>query len=231
MRNFGIQTPTITLPLGVVPPSAAPQAKQKLRQRYNIASETPIVLFLSRLHYKKRPDLLLEALARLADQDNNFHLILAGSGEPDYFNYLLKLVYSLGLKSQASFAGFVTGEEKQLLLQGSDIFVLPSFSENFGVAVAEAMAAGLPVIVTPQVQIAPNIAAERAGLVVEGEIEPLKNAIATLLTSAHLCQQLSENGQRLASRRYSWTAIAQNLSSAYCALIQKQPLPLISYEL
>lgn len=225
VRNFGIETPIINLPLGVEPPVVYPQAQQELRQRYKIPAETPIVLFLSRLHYKKRPDLLLEALAELAQDNNNFHLILAGSGEPHYFNYLLNQVSSLGLKSQTSFAGFVTGEDKDLLLQGSDIFVLPSFSENFGIAIAEAMAVGLPVIVTPDVQIAPDIADAEAGLVVEGEVETLKSAIAMLLTSPEQRHQLGENGKRLVSRQYSWKAIAHNLARAYSALIQNQPLP------
>ncbi|HEY9598523.1 MAG TPA: glycosyltransferase [Cyanophyceae cyanobacterium] len=231
VRNFGIQTPIINLPLGVLPPKADPEAKQKLRQRYKIPETIPIVLFFSRLHYKKRPDLLIEAMAKLAPEHQNFHLILAGSGEPDYLQYLIKQVYSVGLKFQTTFPGFVTGEDKELLLQGSDIFVLPSFSENFGVAVAEAMAAGLSVIITPEVQIAPDIAAAQAGLVVEGEVEPLKNAIATLLTSPNLRQQLGENGKHLVSRRYSWNAIAHNLASAYSALIQKKPLPVMSYGL
>ena len=162
VRNFGIKTPTITLPLGVNQPVEWKDAKQKLHQVYGIPTETPIVLFLSRLHYKKRPDLLMRSLSQLAAQNHNFHLILAGAGEPEYVNELKNLMTSLGLASNTSFAGFVTGNDKQLLLQGADIFVLPSFSENFGVAVAEAMAARLPVIVTDGVQIATEIAKAKA---------------------------------------------------------------------
>lgn len=225
VRNFGIKTPTLTLPLGVKQPTAQPDAKERLHEAYNIPTQTPTVLFLSRLHYKKRPDLLIQALSQLAAQIPDFHLILAGSGELDYISYLKNSIASLGLASMTTFAGFVTGEAKNLLLQGSDIFVLPSYSENFGVAIAEAMAAGLPVIVTPGVQIAPDIANANAGLVIEGDIEPLKDAIAQLLTSPELRHQLGENGKRLASDRYSWSAIAQNLTTAYAAIIAGKPLP------
>ncbi|MGB7441346.1 MAG: glycosyltransferase [Coleofasciculaceae cyanobacterium] len=224
VRKFGIQTPTITLPLGVNQPIDWPEAKQQLHSVYRIPAQTPVVLFLSRLHYKKRPDLLMQALSQLRiNQD--FHLILAGTGESDYLNHLKKLLASLGLDSRTSFTGFVTGKDKEMLLQGSDMFILPSFSENFGVAVAEAMGAGLPVIVTPGVQIAPEIAQAQAGLVVEGEIEPLKSAIAQLLTYPNLRHQLGENGKSLVKSCYSWSAIAQNLASRYTAIIQKQPLP------
>ncbi|MFP5270575.1 glycosyltransferase [Coleofasciculus sp.] len=227
VHKFGIQVPTFTVPVGVNSFVDCPEAeaRHKLHHTYGIPNQKPIVLFLSRLHYKKRPDLLIQALSQLAVKSYDFHLILAGSGETDYVNHLKKLVASLGLAKHTSFAGFVTGEDKNLLLQGSDIFVLPSFSENFGVAVAEAMAAGLPVIVTPGVQISPEIAAAKAGLVVEGEIETLADAIATLLNSPHLCHELGENGKRLVSHRYSWKVIAQNLISVYTAIIEGKPLP------
>lgn len=224
VRNFGIKTPTITLPLGVNQPIYLPDAKQELHHLYEIPIETPVVLFLSRLHYKKRPDLLVRSLSQLIAQNHNFHLILAGSGEPNYVENLKNLIASLGLASHTSFAGFVTGKDKQLLLQGSDIFVLPSFSENFGVAVAEAMAAGLPVIVTPGVQIAPEIAEAKAGLVVDEQEDALTNALAQLLQFPELRRQLSENAQHLAFGRYSWSAIAQNLVYDYNAILTHQPL-------
>ncbi len=225
VRNFGIHAPTLTLPLGVNQPQDGSEAKQKLHDLYQIPPERPIILFLSRLHPKKRPDLLLYALSQLAQEYRDFHLILAGSGEQDYLSYLSELVVSLGLASRTSTSGFVTGRDKNLLLQGSDIFVLPSFSENFGIAVAEAMAAGLPVVVTPEVQISPEIMAADAGLVVAGDVAPLADAIAQLLASPEFRQQLGENGKRLASHRYCWSAIASHLNGIYRSISDRQPLP------
>jgi glycosyltransferase involved in cell wall biosynthesis len=221
VKKFQVSTPSFVVPYGVHLPTLQPQAKQQIRQNYGISETTPIVLFLSRLHPKKRPDLLIEALNKIAADNHDFHLIIAGSGEPGYENYLSNLVTDFGLQSRTSMVGFVTGEAKDLLLQGSDIFVLPSFSENFGIAVAEAMAAGCSVIVTPDVQIAPEIAAFKAGLVVPGEVDTVAEAIAHLLTSPALRHQLGENGKLLVSSRYSWKAIAQNLQLVYSALVQK----------
>lgn len=225
VSNFGIQTSSINLPLGVNQPIHCPEAKQKLHDVYGISIATPVVLFLSRLHPKKRPDLLLQALSQLAAQNYDFHFILAGSGESDYLSYLKNLVSSLGLQERTSIPGFVIGGDKDLLLQAADIFVLPSFSENFGVAVAEAMAVGLPVIITPDVQISPEIAAESAGLVVAGEVGSVATAIAQLINSPDLRRELGDNGKRLVSRRYTWSAIAQNLTSVYTTIIKGQPLP------
>lgn len=225
VRKFGVQPPTITLPLGVNQPNNFSQAKQKLRHIHNIPAQTPIILFLSRLHYKKRPDLLIQALKKLVTQNFDFHLIFAGSGESDYENQLKNLVASSGLNSRTTFTGFITGADKELVLQGSDIFVLPTFSENFGIAIVEAMAVGLPVIITPGVQIALEIDQAKAGLVVEGELDTLSEAIAKLLTSPNLRHQLGENGKQLVNHRYSWSAISQNLASVYAAIIEGNKLP------
>jgi glycosyltransferase involved in cell wall biosynthesis len=226
VHRFGIQTPTFTLPLGVEQPPAIPGAKQKLHDLYAIPPETPVVLFLSRIHPKKRPDLLLQAISQVAAQNHDCHLIFAGSGEAEYLNYLISLVSSLGLASRVSFAGFVTGKDKALLLQGSDIFVLPSYAENFGVAVAEAMAAGLPAIVTPDVQISPEVMTQQAGLVVEGNVDALSAAITRLIASPEERRQLGKNGQRLVNHCYSWNVIAQNLAEVYTKILKdSSPTP------
>ncbi|OLP18778.1 group 1 glycosyl transferase, partial [Leptolyngbya sp. 'hensonii'] len=117
VQSFGVQAPLITLPLGVDRIPSWPEAGSKVRYRYGIAPDTPIVLYLSRLHYKKRPDLLIQVLGQLAAQHHSFHLILAGSGEPEYTAYLEQLMTSLGLTDRATLTGFVAGLDKQLLLQ------------------------------------------------------------------------------------------------------------------
>ncbi|MDY6784795.1 MAG: glycosyltransferase [Cyanobacteriota bacterium] len=219
VRNFGINTSTVTLPLGVNPPPILPDAGAKIRHLYNIESHVPIILFLSRLHYKKRPDLLLESLQPLLPQ-HPFHLIIGGAGETDYVEQLQQKAQDLGLQSHLTFAGLVAGTDKDLLLQGADVFVLPSHAENFGIAVAEAMTAGLPVIVTPGVQIAPDILEAEAGIVVKGEEEALGNAIAQLLTSPQQRAELGQNGKLWARSHYNWDAIASQLIPVYHRIIQ-----------
>lgn len=225
VRNFGVKTPIYTVPVGVNQASKCLEAKQNLRAIHKIEAGTPIVIFLSRLHPKKRPNLLIETLGQLFQQKYNFYLILAGSGEPDYVSHLKNLVTSFGLDNRTSFTGFVTGNEKDLLLQGADIFVLPSFSENFGIAVVEAMAVGLPVIVTPDIQIASEISAAKAGLVVEGEVDKLFDALAQLLNSPSLRSTLGNNGKDLAKARYAWQAIAKDIVTIYESIIQRKSLP------
>lgn len=223
-NQFGVKSLPMTLPLGVEVGAPIPDAKAKLHHRFGVAEDVPIIIFFSRLHYKKRPDLLLRSLETLT-KIHCFHLIIAGAGDTNYTKELETLTATLNLTNQVSFSGFVNGFDKELLLQGADIFALPSFSENFGVAVAEAMAVGMPVIVTPGIHISSEVKDFNAGLVVDGEIEPLAGAIAQLLTSPKLRQELGQNGQRLVRDRYSWDAIGQELASSYRTVLKTYRQP------
>jgi glycosyltransferase involved in cell wall biosynthesis len=223
-QRFGVNAPALVLPLGVNPTVAIANAAAKLRDRYNLPSDCTIVLFLSRLHKKKRPDFLLRAFAQLDPKSHGYHLLLAGSGDADYCDRLQTLACTLDIANSVTFTGFVTGSDKDLLLQGSNLFALPSYSENFGIAVAEALAAGLPVVITPDIQIAPDISGARAGLVVSDDLDAWSNALSRLLRSPDLRSQLGHNGQRLAGTKYSWPIIAKDLSQSYTEILTGQPL-------
>ena len=201
--------------MGVHKPASPSYTSDQLKKTYNIPPDRLVILFLSRLHYTNRPDLLLEAITHLSSQIPTTHLILAGSGDTAYGQYLRDYVEKAGLRDRVTFTGFVTGHEKSLLLQGADLFVLPSFSENFGIAIAEAMVAGLPVIITKGVQIAPDVEAAHAGLIINGDLESLRSALEKLLTSPELRKVLGANARRLAQTQYHWPTITQNLIQAY----------------
>ncbi len=223
VRAFGIQTPTITLPLGVNIPEAIADAPAKLRSKYGIAPNIPIILFLSRLHYKKRPDLLLRSLADLRNAAEPFFAIFAGTGEPEYLEELQTLTQELNLDQQVIFPGLITGEDKECLLQGADLFALPSFSENFGIAVAEAMVVGLPVVITRGIQISPEIEAAQAGTIIDDTQTSLTAALLDLLRSPEKRRAMGERGQHFARTTYSWSAIAHQLIDEYTKIQQQNP--------
>ena len=222
VRDFGVSTPTFTVPVGVDIPEKIADAKAKLHAKYNISLDTTVVLFLSRLHPKKYPELLIHTAKLLSESGKRFHLLLAGSGEQDYVDGLKKLVDTLGVSHHVSFPGFVEGTEKDLLLQGSDIFSLPSFSENFGVAVIEAMASALPVVITPGIQICHDVIRSNSGLVIEGKVELFSEAIVKLIESPELRLELGREGKNLALQKYAWRSIAQQLLSVYDSITQQK---------
>jgi glycosyltransferase involved in cell wall biosynthesis len=113
-----------------------------------------------------------------------------------------------------TFAGPVHGADKAALLSRAQLLVLPSYSENFGNVVLEAMLAGCPVVVTPEVGIAPEVARSGAGLVVDGNPTTLAQAITRLLANAPQRADMGAHG-KAAAADYSWTSVAQRMEALY----------------
>lgn len=214
IRAFGLSNPVINIPLGVQKPMMIEDASTIIRQKYNIHAGAFILLFLSRLHYKKRPEMVIEVSVELKKRFN-IHLIIAGSGENDYVEELIKLSSDLLLTDSITFAGFVEGTEKDELLQGSDLFVLPSYSENFGIAVAESLAAGTPVVITPEVQIAEYVEEYRTGIIAKGDKNSILEAITDCIENKTMMHQFRENARRLVQERFNWCTIAEKLLESY----------------
>jgi glycosyltransferase involved in cell wall biosynthesis len=174
-----------------------------------------IVLFLSRLDPKKGIDLLLRAFARVRTQVPNASLVVAGSGDDEFVNCLKADAVSLGISADVLWPGFLLDGEKYAALADADVFVLPSYSENFGIAAAEAMAAGLPVVVSQQVGIHRDIAEARAGIVVPCRVEDLASALTRLLTDSTLRQSTGQRAREFARQRYSSDVITRKLVGVY----------------
>lgn len=166
--------------------------------------------------------MLIQVLSEIRQQ--SFHLVIAGTGEQKYVNSLHELVATHHLQAQTTFAGFVTGLDKDILFQGSDLFVLPTYSENFGIVLAEAMVAGLPVVTTPGAQISTEISQAHAGIIINDQSQ-LQDAISLLLRSPQLREELGKNGKNFAVQRYSWPSIAQQFVTLYSDILHHKQLP------
>lgn len=123
-----------------------------------------LLLFLGRLHPKKGCDLLVEAFARVAQHDPRLHLVLAGPDPVGLRAVLERLALRLGVADRVTCTGMLAGTLKWGALRAAEVFVLPSHQENFGIAVAEALAMGLPVLISSQVNIWPEVVRSGAGL-------------------------------------------------------------------
>lgn len=189
------------------------------RARFPHLEGQRIILFLSRLDEKKGLDLLLAAFARVHQQCPDTVLVLAGSGHPDFVAALQDRSAAMGISSSVLWAGFLSGEQKWAALADADIFVLPSYSENFGNAVVEAMAAGLPVVVSDQVGIHSEIAEAGAGAVVPCNVDRLAQQLLEFLADPKLRSAVGQNGRRLSSRRYSPDSVGAQMLHLYNELI------------
>ena len=211
---LGLAPPSLVLPLGVRGPEPAAAAAG------GRDGAAPVrFLFLSRLHPKKRLENLLDALALLQRlrPDAPWELAIAGEGEPRYVAGLQERSRRLGLGSRCRWLGFVEGEAKWQLLQAADWYVLPSAAENFGIAAVEALAAGTPVILSPEVAVAADVERCGAGLVCGSDPEALTLALGQALERPSLSMRAS--ALNLAQMDFSWSTIALQLRDAYRQLL------------
>ena len=189
--------------------------------RIHTDSDQVKLLFLSRIHPKKGLPVLLRALAILNNQNKKYSLVIAGTGTQEYMDELRYITKELGIVSLVSYTGFVDGKDKDYLLRNSDVFVLPSYQENFGIAVVEAMAVGLPVVVSDQVAISANILKVGAGKVVPTD-DPgrLAEAICAL-ESGDIRNAFGQAGTELVRSNFTPEALRQGLHSMYSEVLKK----------
>lgn len=178
----------------------------------------PLILFLSRLSYKKGIDLLINAFARLR-RELSSRLVIAGPDDERLTPSLASLARRTGVESEVMFVGPLFGEERLAALAAADAWVLSSQSENFGVAVIEAMAAGCPVVISPKVNLAPQIRQAGAGLIADLQPDALAEALHSVLTDAELRRKLVRIGSGFASQ-FDWRKVGDELERVYTQAVE-----------
>jgi glycosyltransferase involved in cell wall biosynthesis len=146
--------------------------------------------------------------------------VLAGSGDPGYLADLQRRAQRLDLDGSVFWPGFLSGDEKLAALEAANLFVLPSHSENFGVAAVEALAAGLPVVLSEAVGIAPDVARAGAGMVVPLDSSELSKAMIHVLDDTPARAAMSARARLLATERFSVNAAARDLIQLYRAILE-----------
>jgi glycosyltransferase involved in cell wall biosynthesis len=180
-----------------------------------ISREQPLVLFLGRLSWKKGLDRLLQAFAHTQSGT----LAIVGTDDENFAPKIVKLAADLQIADRVRILPrTVIGSEKERLFAAARLFVLSSYSENFGNTVLEAMQRGVPVIVTPEVGAAEIVRTSGAGLVVAGDPEPLSSAIRLLTTDLVLARKMGEAGREHAAAHFSWDHIAAQMEVLYNSL-------------
>jgi glycosyltransferase involved in cell wall biosynthesis len=212
----GICVPSCVLPLGIKLGGLRQKENgETLIEKYPQLTGRFIFLFLARLHEIKGLDLLLPAFAELHHQYPQVALVLAGDGDETMLQKLHALVNELGLQETVTFTGFLKDDDKKVALNGASAFILPSYYESFANAVVEAMAVGLPVIVSDQVGVANAVQHANAGLVVSCSVRELKDAMSRLLLNPDLCLELGSNGKKLVQEKFSIEAATDALVDVY----------------
>jgi glycosyltransferase involved in cell wall biosynthesis len=206
------------VPLGIDPDLLdVPMIQPADRQR------NPYVLALSRIHPKKNLESLIRAFLQTRGSRGAWTLVIAGTGDAAYVDALRQLVADLGAADSVRFPGWVEGSGKRDLVAGASLFVLSSKHENFGVAVLEALAAGVPVIVSTQVDLSSDVDRTVAGWVTDGSDAALAATLTEALSDAAAREARGVAARGLA-RRFTWPLVASRLRQQYDMIVTAQPL-------
>jgi glycosyltransferase involved in cell wall biosynthesis len=198
----------------------APVDKSEFRKKYGLGTGQKIILFLGRINKIKGLDLFVEAFSMLLQKNKNIKLVIAGPDD-GYLPALKRHVTELKLIDDVLFTGPLYNREKLAAYLSSDICVLPSSYEIFGITILEAWACGKPVITTDRCGLADAVR-EQGGLVVPYEKNALQQALTKLLADDDLCRELGRQGRAMVEERYSWLKVVLKLENIYQDVISKR---------
>ncbi len=199
------------IPLGIDVIDAIAASTNSARRNQ---SSNPYVLVLSRLHPKKGLDVLIDAFITLTKRPefDRWQLVMAGAGPADHVALLKQ--QAAAAPDRILFTGWVDGERKEELLRHAALLALPSYQENFGLCVMEALARSVPVLISPHVNLAGEVEAANAGWIAPVEVHTLNQMLATALSEPEELAKRGRAGKSL-SLRYSWERVATDLVELY----------------
>jgi glycosyltransferase involved in cell wall biosynthesis len=210
-------SPRFVVPNGVEPEEYAvdrEEARRRVWRGHGELNNSPYVLFLGRLHPKKRLDVLIPAFLESVPQP--FKLVVAGPDELNLWEKLAaRFLKGAGAVERVVRIGTVGGREKVWLLAGATLFALPSEHENFGVAALEALAAGTPTLLSPHVDLAHDAIASGISYTAPIDIETWGARLADLLTRIHPLAEAAHTARRWVRDHFSWAQVANQLIERY----------------
>ncbi len=223
LRYLGHQHPHV-----VIIPNGIPVAEFEtlpppgtFRQQHGIDPDQPMLLFMSRLNIKKGLDLLLPAFAQYAAAHPTARLVLAGPDD-GYQATAETFIRENTLTDRVLLVGMLTGEAKKAALADADVFVLPSYSEGFSMAVLEAMVAGVPAVVSDRVGFGEAIRETGAACLTDLTVAGVLASLEKVLTDTDYREQIRAAGQALVRERYTIEVVADQLLAAYQAAVARR---------
>ena len=220
LRLLGLSAPISIIPNGLVFDDYAcrtPESITKCKRQ---------MIFLSRIVHKKGIELLLEAWKQVYPSHNEWNLIIVGNGAEDYISRLNAKISEFGLSSSVSILPPAFGDEKYRLYTESSVFILPTYSENFGMVIAEALSCGLPVITTTGTPWESLVRAG-AGWWIELSEENLVNTLREAMNmSASQLFEMGQRGSRMVRDNYDYLSIASRMCEVYSWVLGKAEKPM-----
>jgi glycosyltransferase involved in cell wall biosynthesis len=224
LRKLGLHQPIAIIPNGVeIPDREANPDRKKLERKHPELAGKRWLLFLSRIHPKKGISELLWVWREIERDFSQWHLIVAGPDLDGYQSRIRREAFEIA--NRVTFAGMLSGSERETVLANSDLFVLPTHSENFGIAIAEALAFGLPVITTKGAPWQELTAHECGWWIDLGHAELMQSMKGALCLPKAELAAMGERGRALMARNYSWKQVAVQMKQSYEWLLGRNDMP------
>jgi glycosyltransferase involved in cell wall biosynthesis len=213
------------VPYGASGPVGDPEVlKQTFFAQCPAVRDKRYLIYLGRIHKKKGCDMLIDGFAKIASEDPALHLVMAGPDQQQWSVQLQQIAERAGIADRVHWPGMVTGDAKWGAFYGSEAFILPSHQENFGIAVAEAMACGKPVLLSDKVNIAEDIANSGAGLMEldtpDGTLRLLQRWLATPALER---KDMAERALTCFQQHYDMRANAKTIVRLFEDAVQGKP--------
>lgn len=222
LETYGAQIVKRVMPLPVPLPSAL-GVRARFRARIGLPSESLVVLFLSRIDYKKGLQFLVPAVATLRKEFPTLRLVVAGAGDDSFVLSVRSWIGEHGIEDITHHIGFVSGTEKWDAFAGADVFALPSLNENFGLVNIEAMHARIPLVISDQVYIANEVSGAGAGVVCQPSVDSTVASLRRVLGySKEKRAEMGDHGHQLVERAYRPEAATEALITAYREILQHE---------
>jgi poly(glycerol-phosphate) alpha-glucosyltransferase len=217
IRAFGLKNPICIVPNGIHLPPDEPSGRPAWRER--VPRGRKVLLYLGRIHPKKGLRYLLEAWARLAMDKaalvDEWHLVIAGWDQGGHERMLKALATRLGITDSVAFVGAQFGEDRGATYAQADAFILPSLGEGMPMVVLEAWSYRLPVVMTPQCNLAEGFEAG-AAIRVDPAVDSLTVGLEALFTlSEGDTARMAAHGRKLAEERFSWSKVGAEMGGVY----------------
>ena len=169
-------------------------------------------MFVGRLSWKKGIDRLIQAFSLV---DHNINLVIAGNDEENYSVYLYSIAVKYKLQDRVFFIGEILGKQKSNFYKFAKILVLPSYSENFGNVLLEALYMGCPVAATKDVGLHDELVTNGVAISLPDEIEAMGTCLQESMVDNILLKKIGEKGRSLVLKKYSWGELAVKVELAY----------------
>lgn len=197
------------------------------RTRLGVNAEQTIILFLGRLNFKKGLDLLIPAFAQVLECLPNAILAVVGPDNEGFGKTVRRWSWEYKVQDRVQFCDHLSAEGVRQAYVDADVFALTSYTENFGMTVAEAMACACPVVISDQVNIWPAVEAARAGIVVPLAVGKIRDALIRVLTDRETGARMGAAGRSLVQERFVWERIVDQLDHVYEGFVHEK-LPKLS---